>query len=212
MEKEFKTLAGISLIIGSVLMTVTMILHPSGGNIDHINKIKTIIMVSHSLAIASLPFITFGFWGLSLTLLTKSKLSMLAFIISCFGLFATMMAAATNGLTLPLFASAVVKNDFDLSVASPIIHYGSRINMSMDYVMIAALMASIGIWSVLVIRNVSLPSWIGYYGLALLAAGIMAGINQYNFIALIGFRIFVFGVVSWIILMAIKVLMARNKG
>jgi hypothetical protein len=137
---------------------------------------------------------------------------MLAFIISCFGLFATMMAAAINGLTLPLFTSAVVKNDFDLAVASPIIHYGSRINMSMDYIMIATLMASIGIWSVLVIRNVSFPSWIGYYGLALLAAGIMASINQYNFIALIGFRIFVFGVVSWIVLMAVKVLLARNKG
>ncbi len=100
-ETEFIKTAGICLLIGALLATLAMTLHPNGGNIEHIIKIKSVLAFSHSVAIFCLPLIGFGFWGLSKILETKSKISTLAFFIFSFGLFAAMIAATINGLTLP---------------------------------------------------------------------------------------------------------------
>lgn len=210
METEFKKLSGLSLIIGSMLMVLTMVLHPSGGNIEHILNIKTVLIFSHAAAVLSLPFICFGFWGLSSVLLTKSRLSVLAFIISCFGLFAAMIAAAINGLTLPLFLSHVAQQDQEVSLVNLIRSYGHSINVPMDYILIFALVLAISVWSVLIIRGRKFPEWIGYYGLLLTLAGLIAAFNQYNMAGLHEFRIVVFGIVSWIVIAAFKILLARR--
>lgn len=211
MEIEFKKISGISLIVGSILMVATMLLHPSGGNIEHILKIKNIIIVSHSLAILSLPFVAFGFWGLTIALLTKSKISILSFIISCFGLFATMIAATINGLTLPLFLSQIVPQNTDVNLIKAISTYGRNINIPMDYILIIAFALSISIWSLLIIQSKTFPKWIGYYGLLLILFGVFALFNRYNFIGLFGFRIIIFGIVSWIIAVGIKILLTDKS-
>lgn len=211
METEFKNNSGISLIVGSILMIATMVLHPSGGHIEHILKIKSIIIVSHALAIFSLPFIAFGFLGLSTALLTKSKISILSFIISCFGLFAAMIAATINGLTLPLFLSQIVPQNIDGNIISSIGTYGRNINIPMDYILLISFALSISIWSVLIIMSEKFPKWIGYYGLLLILFGVFALFNKYNFIGLFGFRIIIFGIVSWIIVAGIKILLTNKK-
>ena len=211
METEFKKNSGISLIVGSILMIATMVLHPSGGHIEHILKIKSIIIVSHALAIFSLPFIAFGFLGLSTALLTKSKISILSFIISCFGLFAAMIAATINGLTLPLFLSQIVPQNIDGNIISSIGTYGRNINIPMDYILLISFALSISIWSVLIIMSEKFPKWIGYYGLLLILFGVFALFNKYNFIGLFGFRIIIFGIVSWIIAAGIKILLTNKK-
>jgi hypothetical protein len=211
METEFRKFSGISLIVGSILMVATMVLHPSGGHIEHILKIKPIIIVSHSLAIFSLPFIAFGFWGLSTALLTKNKISFLSFIISCFGLFAAMIAATINGLTLPLFLSQIAPQNIDLNIINPISTYGRNINIPMDYILLIAFGLSISIWSVLIIQSEKFPKWIGYYGISLILFGVFAIFNKYNFIGLFGFRIIIFGIVSWIISVGMKILLTDKK-
>ncbi len=208
METAFKKLSGISLIFGSLLMVATMVLHPSGGNIEHILKIKTILIVSHSLAIFSLPFIGFGFWGLSGSLLTKSRISVLAFIISCFGLIAAMIAATINGLTLPLFLTRAASQHDAVNL---VVTYGYYINKPMDYILLSAFGLSISIWSALIIRNEQFPDWIGYYGLLLVLAGLLAVFNQHNITGLHGFRIVVSGIISWIIVAGIKILLSNTQ-
>lgn len=210
METEFKKFSGISLIVGSILMVATMVLHPSGGSIEHILKTKTTIIVSHSLAIFSLPFIGFGFWGLSTALLTKSRISFLSFIISCFGLFAAMIAATINGLTLPLFLTQIVPQNIDLNIIKAVSGYGREINIPMDYILLLAFGLSISIWSVLVIQSKKFPKWIGYYGIFLILFNILAIYNKYNFIGLFGFRIVIFGIVSWIIAVGTKILWQKQ--
>jgi hypothetical protein len=211
MEIEFKKFSGISLMVGSVLMISTIVLHPSGGSVEHILKIKTIIIVSHSLAVFSLPFITFGFWGLSTALQTKSKVSFLSFIISCFGLFAAMIAATINGLTLPLFLFQIAPQNIDVNIINTIGTYGKNINIPMDYILLIAFGLSISIWSVLIIQGKKFPKWIGYYGILLILFGVFSIFNNYNFIGLFGFRITIFGIVSWIILVGIKILLTDKK-
>jgi hypothetical protein len=204
MEKQFNKFSGISLIIGSVLLVATMVLHPSGGSIEHILNIKWIIIVSHSLAIFSLPFIAFGFWGLSSALATDSRMSILSFIIACFGLVAAMVAASINGLVLPMFLSHVSAEGMDEKFIRLVTTYGHFINASMDFVLIAALALSIFLWSILIIRTGKFPKWIGYYGVLLMVAVTVAALANFNLIGLFGFRMVVFGVVGWIVSVGIK--------
>ncbi len=200
MDIKFERKSGISLIFGSVLIIATMVLHPSGGSIEKILKIYNLIVISHSMAILSLPFIAFGFYGLSHVLLTKSKLSMLSFIIICFGLVACMIAAAVNGLIVPMFlknsSEAITQNIESVKIAMKL---AFTINMAMDFIFIIAMLISIGIWSVLIIQSEKFPKWIGYFGILLILLAFIGAIFRFNFINLFGFRIFVFALASWII-------------
>ncbi len=198
MEREFSKTTGFSLIVSAILMIITMVLHPSGGSIEHLLKIKGVLIGSHGLAIFSLPFVGFGFWGLSNLLQTKSQLSMLGFFMSCFGLVAGMIAATMNGLTLPLYVSNA-PNTLDSNTLKAILTYGRYINIPMDYIMIVMLSCGITIWSFLIIRTDLFPKWIGYFGLMLIGFGVLGILLQFNFANLFGFRIFIFGMASWII-------------
>jgi hypothetical protein len=199
MENQFKKFSGICLIAGSILLVATMVLHPAGGSIEHMLAISRIAVVSHSLAIFSLPFVCFGFYGLSVSLLSESKVSLLAFIIVCFGLGAAMLAATINGLTLPLFISNYSNAaEQNIEILRPIMRYGFCINKPMDYIFIAAICLAMGIWSVLIIRSAVFPIWTGYFGLLLLMVATVGMVLQFNFVNLFGFRIFIFGMISWI--------------
>lgn len=65
MELSFKNLSGICLFFGSLLATLTMLIHPVGGSLGDIAHMKSAFNFSHGMAIFCLPFIAFGFWGLS---------------------------------------------------------------------------------------------------------------------------------------------------
>jgi len=204
MDQSFKRTSGLSLIIGSLLLTLTMILHPSGGSIEHILHMVRVNMISHSLAIVSLPFIGFGYYGVATALLTKSKLSMLGLAVAALGLVAAMMAGTINGLTLSLFlqgSTADLQNQAE--VIKAIMRYGFAINRPMDYILMGAFMLSMGIWSVLILRLGAFPKWLGYLGLTLVVLGTAGFAMRFNFIHLAGFRVFIFGLLTWIVSMGV---------
>lgn len=211
MEKSFKKFAGYSLIIGSVLMILTMVLHPTGGNLEHIIKISNVLMITHSIAIFSIPFVAFGFYGLSKNLVTDSKTSYLGFTFVIFGLIAVILAASINGLILPMYSSKFQnETGQNLEALKLIISYGSTFNKAMDYIFMGGYSIAMLIWSVVIILTSKLPRWIGFYGLILLAFVIIGFLLQFNFISVWGFRIYVFGIVSWIILAGFF-MMSRKK-
>lgn len=43
---ELKKTSGICLIVGSILATLTMVLHPMCGDVEHIVKIKRVLMLA----------------------------------------------------------------------------------------------------------------------------------------------------------------------
>ncbi len=198
MEKHFYKSSGISLITGSLLIITTMVLHPSGGNIEHIIKITKSIKITHALAIFSLPILLFGFYGLTVRLLDKWKFSKLAFIIIAFGLIAAMFAALFNGLTLPLFLgkyeNSIVENADTLKM---ITNYGFAINKPLDYIFIVATCLAMSIYSILIIYLNKLPKWIGFFGVALIALALIGLLFGFVFTSLIGFQLFIFGIATW---------------
>lgn len=211
MENKFKQVSGYSLIIGAVLLIVAMTFHPSGGSIENIVRTKISFMVAHSLAIVSLPFVGFGFFGLSSALESRGKISFLALSISIFGLIAAMIAGAVNGFALPLFLAKVTQEEFDVSTVTSIIRYGSYINITMDYICLGFMLLAIAIWSALIIKIMKNLKWLGYYGVAILLCGLISAANGYNLAGLFLFRIVVFAIVSWIMLAAYKILIKSRQ-
>ncbi len=161
---------------------------------------RVAIVFSHSMAIFCMPFIGFGAWGLSILLQTPARIAMLAFFVFIAGLIAAMIAGAINGLVLPFFVERYHDSGIDVAVLKAILGYGRYINAAMDYIFIAACTFAIGIWSVIIILTAKLPKWIGFYGMFIIIIGLAAVFMKFDFISLFGFRIFIFGLVSWLIL------------
>jgi hypothetical protein len=166
-------------------------------------------MLSHSLAIACLPFMAFGSLGLSFILQTKNRISWLALFIFCFGLIAAMVAAVINGLVLPQFIAHSVVESCNESVVKAITVYGHYFNVSMASIFIFATTASVAIWSALIIRSAHFPKWPGYLGLLLFAFEMVCLCSNLNFTDLYGFRIFVTGLAGWQIFAGICMWRAR---
>jgi hypothetical protein len=212
MEKKFQQLAGYCLLIGSLLMVMTMVLHPAGGNIEHIVKISKLAVISHSIAILSIPFTAFGFYGLAKLLKTESRFSFLALAIIGFALVAVMLAALLNGLVLPMY---VLKNTSqsvqNLESVKLIITYGTTFNAALDYVFIAGYSIAMFIWSFIIIKTAALPKWHGFLGIALVVISILGAILQLNFISVTGFTVYVFGIVSWIVIAGYLLITSKIK-
>ena len=192
--------AGSSLISGSILITITMVLHPMGGSVEHLRAVSTILISTHALAIVSLPFLLFGFWGLSNRLSITDSISILAFMTIAMGIIAGMFVAAINGLALPVFLGQYREaSDEILNSIEPMLRYSLSLNMAMDYIFIGAVCVAISLWGILIITKSIFPKWIGYVGLAISGSTVVSGIAGFVFTDLFGFRIFIFGLVLWMV-------------
>lgn len=211
MDASFYKTTGMSLIASSLLAIVSMVLHPSGGSIEHILKITTSIQLTHSLAISCLPFMLFGFYGLTYKLLGQRRLSMLALMIVFFGLIAALIAALINGLALPYFLSQYSGNTEPIiSTLSPIVNYNFALNKGFDYIFIVSLCVAIGLYSALIIGSNKLPKWIGYLGLILMMLIIIGVVTNFTFTNLLGFRLVVFGITGWMLSSGVALVKLRS--
>ena len=211
MEKQFKNASGISLLTGAVLATITMAMHPVGGSLEEIAAKKGVFIFTHSVALISLPFIAFGFWGLATALATKSRISFLSFAVSCFGLIAVMAAGTLNGFVLPIFASNYSGSAVDGAVLQAVRDYGWLLGSSMDYIFITGLSIAIVIWSGIMIATGQLSKWLGYYGLLIVVVTVLGFLMKFNFTTEFGFGVFIFSLVSWLISAALLLIFSSKK-
>ena len=210
MKNQFNNYSGTALITGAAIMTVTMVMHPTGGSLEHLRHISAMIIITHSLAILSIPVTLFGLWGLTRKLSVESPYSMGAFITMCVGMFAVLLAAAVNGLALPLFINDHYDADPETGeLLGLLLSYNSALNHAFDYIFIGGVCIGISLWSVVIIKTNYFPKWPGYFGLltcVLVIAGFVAG---FIFVDLTGFRVFVAGLVVW--MMIIGILLKRER-
>jgi hypothetical protein len=211
MQQLYKN-SGISLLIGSFLMVATMVLHPFGGSFEQLLAISTMTIVSHSIAIFSIPFTLFGFWGLTKRLEAEETFAKAAFITAALGLIAAMLAAAVNGLVLPFFIE-----DFrdasqqTIEQIKPILRYGFALNKAFDFILIGGLCEGFLLWSIAILKTKEMPKWIGYLGILLGVGFLTLLLSGFVLTSLYGFRLFVFGIVLWIIATAIYLMKAPRS-
>ncbi len=200
MQHQIQKSTGISLSIGSLLAILTMVVHPVGGSIPHLIQISDVIIGTHALAIFCLPFILFGFYGLTIHLMDRSGIVILAFIIMAFGLIAAMCAAAVNGLTLPYFLGKYADTiEVHEAVIQPIMSYSFALNKSLDFIFIVASFLSIALYSVSSIRTKKLPLVLVYVGIGSVVFVLIGALTGFVFTSLTGFRIVVFSLAGWIL-------------
>lgn len=211
MEDQFKKASGISLLTGALLATVTMALHPVGGSLADIAARKQMFITTHAMALLSTPLIAFGFWGLATMLNTKNRISFLSFAISCFALVAVMLAGTLNGFVLPMFAANYAVSPVDPTVLEAVRDYGWLLGSSMDYIFICGISISVVIWSCIIILTSQLSKWLGYYGLLIVLSTVFGFFLKINFTTDFGFGIFIFALVSWLLLAALLLIFHPKK-
>jgi hypothetical protein len=199
MNTNFEKNAGIALLVFTILMVFTMVLHPAGGSFEYLQKIRNMIILTHAIAIASLPFGLIGFWGLTKRIGTDNFLSLTAFSIVVFGLAAVMIAAATNGLVMPVFIERYKDASPDIIASiKPILRYSFSVNTAFDYIYTGAFCLAISAWSVAILHTKKLPTWIAWLGILLSITGVAIFISGFAINSLYGLRWFVSSIVLWI--------------
>ena len=197
-RKEFQR-AGYSLMIGSFLMIITMVLHPVGGDFNHLVRIISMGRITHGIAIISLPFVAYGFWGLT-EKLGGNFVSRISFLFMLFGLIAVMLAAAVNGLILMDFVSRYKSASQEvIDSLKPFFRLLSGFNHAFDFIFIGAVCISTCLWSMLMLKMKSTIKYLGWLGIGITLVALISLILGVVFVDLHGFRIFIFGWVVWLI-------------
>ena len=204
MNNSFEKKAGIALIVFTILLVFTMVLHPAGGSVEHLVNITGVIVVTHSIAILSLPFGWIGFWGVTKKMGAEHFGSMVAFAMVSIGLLAAMLAAATNGLVLPIFLQHY-KDATPEAIAAikPVMRYSFAVNLAFDYIYTVAFGLAILVWSITILLTRKLPVWIGWLGIASFVITVAIFISGTALNSLPGFRIFITSMVVWILLVGV---------
>ena len=212
MNPQFSKQAGIALIVFTLLILFTMILHPAGGNVQHLLKIVPMLMITHAVAILSLPFAAIGFWGLTKRVGSQNFLAISAFALSSLALIAALLAASANGIVLPLFLRPYADASPEaIESIRPILAYNHSVNATFDYIYTAAFCLAILFWSVAILITKVLPRWLGILGVVVASYGwivLFAGISPAS---LYGFHLFVAGLICWTIVVGMA-LIRTNQG
>ncbi len=205
MKKEFQLNNSSILIMGCILMVIPMLSHPHITSIEALmnapGKMFSMNIFTHSVAMLSIPFVLFGLW--SLTRLLNCKLASIAFITASFGMFAIMCATTMDGLVTTLFINKIRNLAPEISQVKLLIAYVGSMVQSFSIVYVFTICIAIFIWSVLIANSNLLPKWVGYYGMSIVIAAMIAIVKGVVFVDFIGIKIFVVGFVSYTLILGV---------
>jgi hypothetical protein len=208
LEMKQDKLSGIALIVGSLAMIITMAFHPTGRDLfaGHI----TLNVVVHSLALASVPVLVFGFLGLSQSLGFDNPTVSFGFVAYSFGSVAAMCAAVINGLVAPSLVREYLSSDeSEKQNLLSLFHYGGLLNSAFAKVLIVATSVAILFWSIALIKKSLLANVAAVIGIIFGLLGIVGILSGHLRINVHSFGLFIFGQAAWTVL--IGVLMIRSN-
>ena len=203
--------SGIALITGCLLLAFTMALHPSGGNLAHLQKIALINAVAHSVGLTGVLVLCFGFITLKNNVEEYPSLSLAALIITIAGLSAGFLAAIVNGIALPIFINQFTdENSVSWSTAKVIIGYGTSLNHALDFVMIGAINIAVLFWSILLYKSKLISRYINYLGIFIVVLFVIFLFSGFLFVDLHGFRLFILGFILWLFVLGSSLLKTKS--
>lgn len=211
MEAKHYRVCGTCMVIGALILTITMLMHPSGGNLQHILRISGIIVVSHSLALFSIPFTLSGFLGLTILLRRQMLLSVNSFVLIALSMVAIVGAVVTNGHALPIVAKYVASNPSQHDLSEVVFAYNRALNYSFDMIYLVSNVLAAFLFSAAIIKTKALPQWISYVGITLASLACIAFFVGVVVTDLRIFRTFIFGNVAWIIALGIALRKIRPE-
>ena len=204
-------MSGLALIVGSGGMIITMVLHPTG----HVaaaqaeQMIRMLIGV-HGLALACLPLMFLGTWGLSRAVLERSSLAITALAVYTFALIAVMNAAVFDGLVTPGVLRQMMAGGAPADAWRALAHYNFFVNQAYAQVFVAASAVAIALWSVSTWKNRELARGLSIYGCVLAIVTIVALFSGHLDLDKHGAGLVIFADAAWFIVAGGQ-LMAREK-
>ena len=181
-----------------------MVLHPVGGNFEHLLAISDMGIIAHSIAILAIPLMAYGYWGIMNQLGSAVFLSRIGFSFMCFGLVAVMIAATLNGLVLMLLVKSYAgSSDAVIEGIRPIFRFNHYFNLANDYIYMAAVGLSTLFWSVAILKTRQLPVWLAYAGIFMVLSAFLTLLSGFVFTDVRGFSLFIFGTAAWTVLMGL---------
>jgi hypothetical protein len=210
MEMKYK-LPGIALLVGSTLIFLTIVLHPMGGNLDFLRRACKMIIISHGLALLALPFITYGYWGLTQLMYPKFSLGIAGFIFACFGLFGVLIAGTVNGLILPIFIDRLPEDlAGSTAMVEFILSYNFSMNQAFDLVFMVGICFAIIIWSLAILKIKLFHNTMAYLGLTASLFFLVMIMGGFNLGDITKLRYFMAVVLVWNVVMGILLLRIKS--
>ena len=205
MKKTFQFNASFALISSAVLMILTMLSHPHADSLDGLLKLPPIVfkinMLTHSIGILSVPFALFGCWGLTKYL--RNNIAFFSFFILALGMVAIIVAMALDGFVTSIFIDFVKKSTVPASQIDLIITYNSSIIKSLSLIYVFAVCIAIILYSIVILVSDNFPKWTGIYGIISTISAMIAIFNGVDLVDFLGIKIFVFGFISWTLIIGI---------
>jgi hypothetical protein len=196
-------LSGLALIAGSCGTIITMSLHPTGHvEAAQLESMIHMLIAVHALALACLPVLFLGAWGLSRRVATPDHLAMAGLVLYTFALLAVMNAAVADGLVAPSLFRQIVA-----SAGSPpaidgwrmMSRYNFYANQAYAQVFVVASSVAIVLWSASTWRSRQLAPGLGIYGCILGPVTLLALFSGRLNLDAHGFGIVIFGQAAWFI-------------
>lgn len=184
-------------------MIITMALHPTGHIVAaQLEPTIRMLILVHALALACVPVVFLGAWGLSRRLAGPDRLAVVGLVLYGFALTAVMNAAVADGLVTPSVLRQIVASaDLPTTVDSwrMFSRYTFYWNQAFAQVFVAASSVAILVWSVGIWRNGKLARGLGIYGCILSALTLLALFSGHLPLDAHRFGVVVLGQSAWFI-------------
>ncbi|MFN2316526.1 MAG: hypothetical protein ABR551_08370 [Gemmatimonadales bacterium] len=188
-------LGGWSMIAGAVMSLVTMAFHPTGGDQPLLS------LAVHALATCGVPIAVYGAWVLTRHLAVGGPLSELALAFYAMAGAAALAAATASGfLAADLIAQMEAATGDIQAAARAVLHYNTDVNQAYARILVAATAASIGIWSVEILRTGLLRRSAGVLGCLFAVVALTALLSGRLTLDVHGFGAVVLGQGMWLVL------------
>lgn len=192
---------GAAWIAGSVLMLVTMSLHPSGHDLASVATFghgAFLARATHGLALLSLPLSFLGALALMRRLGTPA--STLGLIFFGHALAAVMLAAIASGLVAPeLFAARLASEGPTSDGFGLLLHYNGELNQACAKVYVLGSALALFLWSLAILRTRAFAAALGWSGVLLALASVLALLSGHLRLDVHGFGAVVLGQAAWMI-------------
>ena len=116
---------------------------------------------------------------------------------------AIIVAMALDGFVTSIFINLVKKSTVPASQIDLIIMYNSSIIKSLSLIYVFAVCIAIILYSIVILISDNFPKWTGIYGIITTLLAMIAIFNGVDLVDFLGIKIFVFGFISWTLIIGI---------
>jgi hypothetical protein len=172
--------SSLALVAGSAGMIITMALHPMGRIAPaELEAVVRKLLAVHSVALASIPLLLLGAWGMARRLSGPDRLSWAGLGVFGYAVAAILTGAVFDGLVEPRLLQQIVGTEGPTrEVWQTIMKYNGIVDSAFVRVYVVAAGVAILLWSAAVVKNKQLGWGLALYGglLGLITViGVLAG-------------------------------------